>query len=358
MTPTGSPPPQDGIGSSEAAAILGLDTFLSQFDVWNAKVHGIHRGGDSPMMRWGRILEDVVAADFEERTGIRLNRVLAQVNNTRGLRERYQRTLRMKGHPLITARIDRRTLRKPMRIVEVKTSPYGQGYGEAGEYADGRAGGPEGVPARVRVQVYEQLAVTGYGEAIVAVLIGGYQRRDYVIPRDDAIIADLVTELEEWWYAYVRTKTPPPVDGSDGAAAYLKLRYPRDEDDVITATPEQAALAAEYRAAKALVKNYQDVEGRVKQRLQDAIGAHAGMTFPGGRITWRAHDVDVVAWEAVAAAYRTLVEETAPAVDSPEFQDLPSTIQAGLRDLDAIASVHTLTRTDRPFRATFDEERP
>lgn len=347
MTPTGSPPVQDGLGSSEGAAVLGLDTFSSAHDVWRAKVEGVKDQTDSPMARWGRILEDVVAADFEERTGIRLVRILEGGK---------QRTLRMKGHPLITCRLDRRTLRRPMRLVEVKTSPYGSGYAEAGELADDKAGGPLGVPPRVRVQVTHQLAVTGYREAIVAVLIGGYQRRDYVIPRDEAVIADYVAELEDWWQRYVVTKTPPPMDGSAGATAYLRRRYPVDEDEeMLTATPEQTSLVEDYRAAKALVKKWEAEETKVKQALMDAIGSHAGMRFSGGRITWKAHEVNVVNWESVARVFRTLVEETAPAVDSPEFQDLPSTVQAGLRQLDGFESLYTVTRTDRPFKATFEE---
>jgi predicted phage-related endonuclease len=302
------------------------------------------------MMRWGNLLEDIVAADFESRSGIELVR-----NRDRGRKDR-QRTLRMKGHPLITCRLDRRTKRRPMKVIEVKTSPYGSGYGDAGEYADGQAGGPDGLPPRVRVQVYEQLAVTGYGEAIVPVLIGGYQRRDYVIPRDQGIIDDLVEELESWWAEFVATGVAPPMDGSDGADTYLRSRYPRETEDVLTATPEQAQLAVTYAGAKEQVKVWQAAVDLARQELADAIGSHAGMLFPGGRVTYKAHDVTLTAWESVANAYRVIVEELVGIVPELALFDLPPTVQTALGDLDAVASVHQSTRTDRPLRLTIEEE--
>lgn len=345
----GSAPVGDGLGSSEGAAVLGLDPFKSGHDVWLHKVDGAPEQTDAPMLRWGRLLEDVVALDFSDRTGIELVRLHDPDD------AEQQRTLRMRGHPIITARLDRATRRKPRRVVEVKTSPYGSGYGDAGELAEGAAGGPDGLPIRVRVQVLHQLAVTGWSEAYVAVLIGGYQRRDYVVPRDAGAIADYVAELEEWWERHYVGRVPPPVDGSDSAARYLRRAYPREVADVITATPEQTLLVRDYAGARESSAAAERALELARQRLADAIGAHAGMVFSGGRVTYKAHDVHLTDWKAVAAAYRTLVEETRSLYGDAELADLPSTVRAGLADLDALETIHQRVRTDRPLKLTMED---
>jgi predicted phage-related endonuclease len=345
----GSAPAADGLGSSEGAAVLGLDPFKSAHDVLRAKLEGAPEQTDAPMLRWGRLLEDVVALDLTDRTGIELVRL-------HGAEEGEQRTLRMRGHPIMTARLDRATRRRPRKVVEVKTSPYGSSYGDAGELADGAAGDSDGLPVRVRVQVLHQLAVTGWSEAIVAVLIGGYQRRDYVVPRDETAIGDYVDELEEWWARHYVRREPLPVDGSDGSAAYLRRAYPRETADVITATPEQTLLVRAYvGAVGARDAGAHELE-IARQRLADAIGTHAGMLFSGGRVSYKAHDVHLTDWRAVAGAYRTLIEETRSLYGDADLADLPSTVRAGLADLDALESIHQRVRTDRPLLLKLEDQ--
>ena len=66
-----------GIGSSDAAAAVGLCPYKSQLELWLEKtgrvVQDEEPGQDSPMY-WGTLLEPYVASAYTERTGVKVDR--------------------------------------------------------------------------------------------------------------------------------------------------------------------------------------------------------------------------------------------------------------------------------------------
>ncbi len=69
------------------------------------------------------------------------------------------------------------------------------------------------------------MAVTGYKGAYIAALIGGNTFRWRFIERDEELIAMLI-QLEADFWEYVKSETPPPLDGSEAAAKFLAERFP------------------------------------------------------------------------------------------------------------------------------------
>ena len=70
-----------GLGSSDAAAAVGLNPYQSQLELWLVKTG---RDGNLPKddpndetspMYWGTLLEPIVAAHYTKRTGLKVRRV-------------------------------------------------------------------------------------------------------------------------------------------------------------------------------------------------------------------------------------------------------------------------------------------
>src|SRR5437868_10477255 len=78
-----------GIGSSDAAAAVGLNPYKSQLELWMEKTG---RDADLPKtdpndeaspMYWGTLLEPIVAAHYTKRTGNKVRRVNAVLQHPR-----------------------------------------------------------------------------------------------------------------------------------------------------------------------------------------------------------------------------------------------------------------------------------
>ena len=203
---------RQGIGSSDAAAAVGLNPYKSQLELWLEKTgrDGLLPKTDpldeeSPAY-WGNILEPIVAAHYTKRSGNRVRRINAVLQHPDP-----------KLHWML-ANIDREVIgATDVQILECKTAGI-----------NGARLWKEGVPEYVQLQVQHQLVVTGKAAADVAVLLGGQHLEIHRIQRDEALIARLI-QLEAAFWRYVETDTPPPADGSDSAEQALRCLYRRQQ---------------------------------------------------------------------------------------------------------------------------------
>ena len=184
---------QGGIGSSDAAAAVGLCPYKSQLELWMEKtgrtpIEDAPPGMDDPRY-WGTLLEPYVAVAYSQQT----NRKVRKVNAV----------LQHPSCPYMLANLDREVVGCPdVQILECKT---------AGEW--GSKLWRDGVPEYVQLQVQHQLAVTNQAAADVAVLLCGQRLEIHRIERDEDVIARL-TVLEARFWHHVTTDTEPPADGS------------------------------------------------------------------------------------------------------------------------------------------------
>lgn len=259
-----------GIGSSDAAAALGLNPYKSQLELWMEKTG---RDTDLPKpdptdttapVYWGTLLEPIVAASYTQQTGRRVRKVNA--------------VLQHPDRPWMLANIDREVIgASDVQILECKT---------AGEF--GARHWRDGVPEYVQLQVLHQLAVTGKQAADVAVLLCGQQLKVHRIERDDELIAKLMLLQERFWH-YVTTDTPPPADGSDSAAAALQYLYPRDSGERLdfSQDSQMAALFTDLQEARFQVDKYKQLEEQYKQKIQQAMGDASQAIFETGSVSWK-----------------------------------------------------------------------
>ena len=259
-----------GIGSSDSSAAIGLNPYKSPLELWLEKTNrdqGLAKPNsddDTAPVFWGVILEPVVASQYQRRTGNKVRKVNA--------------VLQHQEHPWMLANIDREVVGSAeVQILECKTA----GINGARLWRDG-------VPKYVEVQVMHQLAVTGKQAADVAVLLGGQHLEVYRIERDEILIQNLI-ELEQQFWRYVETDTPPPADGSDSADQALRLLYPED-NGVVTDFSEDQVLSQTYTELKQVRLSLAELgtqESVLKQRLQEAMGPATKAVFAEGSVTWK-----------------------------------------------------------------------
>lgn len=260
---------RQGIGSSDAAAAVGLSPYQSPLELWAQKTGKASFAqpdpdDDSQPMYWGTLLEPIVAAHYTRRTGRRVRRVNA--------------VLQHPEHPWMLANLDREVLGTPeVQILECKT---------AGIY--GARLWKDGVPEYVQLQVMHQLAVTGKQAADVIVLIGGQELRIHRIERDAAVIERLI-ELEAAFWQRVQDGAPPPADGSASAERALQALYPQDSGQTLdwTQDTEMGSTFSDLQAVRERLKAFELQEAQLRQRIEERMGEASRAVFETGEVTFR-----------------------------------------------------------------------
>ena len=261
---------RQGIGSSDAAAAVGLNPYKSQLQLWMEKTGRdgalpvVDPDDDQSPMYWGTLLEPIVAAHYTRRSGHRVRRVNA--------------VLQHPEHSWMLANIDREVVgASDVQILECKTA----GIHGARLWRDG-------VPEYVQLQVMHQLAVTGKQAADVAVLLGGQELQVFRIERDDTLIAQLVV-LEQQFWGYVERDQQPPADGSASAELALRCLYPRDSGTTLDFSTdlEMSGVFSDLLAVREVITTQTALESQLKQRIQQRMGEATRAVFEIGEVSWK-----------------------------------------------------------------------
>lgn len=256
-----------GIGSSDAAASVGISPYKSPLELWLEKTErqAAPDLAANDAVFWGTTLEHIIASVYAERTGVKVRRLNA--------------VLQHPEYPFMLANLDR-VVQHPTDgngVLEVKTA----GVNSARFWE-------EGVPDSYQCQVLHQLAVTGKEWCDVAVLIGGQDFRVYRVIRDDAKIADLIQREAKFWQCVI-DDVPPPVDGSESSSRALDSMYPSDKGDVLDCTDDTGMnkLFSDYWAYRQQREGAEVQEELLKQQLQERLGLASGAVLGDARISWR-----------------------------------------------------------------------
>jgi putative phage-type endonuclease len=238
---------QQGIGSSDAAAACGVDPYLSALDLYLDKVSPVQDNEDNAATYWGKVLEDIVAREYNLRTGHKVQRSHA--------------LLRSVAHPHMLANLDRVIVAGSdgPGILECKT---------AGQFMV-REWGPDGsdeVPPQYFLQVQHQLAVTGYQWAALAVLIGGRDYRVYPMRRSEDLIASIVEMTGDVW-ARVAQREPPEIDFNHPKVLEMVRRlYPGTNGETV-----RLSLDAEHARREMLEADRAEKEAKAKKDRNKAM---------------------------------------------------------------------------------------
>lgn len=251
-----------GIGGSQAAAILGLNPYVSAFDVY-AEIKGLAPDQpDNEAMRQGRDLENYVAERFMEQTGKKARR--------------KQAILKHKTIPWMIGNIDRLVIGENAGLECKTTSVLNKAKFNQGEF-----------PPAYYVQCMHYLAVTGFDRWYLAVLVLNKGFHVFTIERDEGEIQALIDTERRFWEEHVQKDIPPAPDGSEATSEALKAMYPQAKDHENVALYGQEPNIQRYLDLKAKSDDYKKQAEQIKQGIQlemkDAeIGRAAGYF-----VTWK-----------------------------------------------------------------------
>lgn len=264
-----------GIGGSDIAAILGLSTYTSAYDVWSSKVDPRVDDATTEAMWWGQQTEALTVQRFEQITGLSTRRAGTYAHKDH-------------AHHLVN----------PDRFVsdggalEVKDH---EALSEAGKTV---------LRGQITDAAYAQLQwachVTGRTHGWFVAKVGKQTKVLGPFPRNEDFIAEAITAADRMW-EHVVSRTAPPVDLASITPGEVADRFPVVEPGEafeVTSLPipdmalddiarlQEIRLTGEAFAAereqietrlKALIgdREYLTVEGRPVFRWQQVAGRRA-----------------------------------------------------------------------------------
>lgn len=271
-------------------------------------------------MRWGSLLEPVLASEYAREKGVSLK-----------LFDKDSEPL-WHEHGIVYAHLD--------GAVEDEAGGSWIGAWE-GKTAGDDWDWQRGVPDYYEVQCRTYLEVTQLPWIDVSVLFPRADFRTYRIEADPPYDRAIVDLCRRFYNEHIVPRIPPPADDSRGLNAHIARAYPRPTIPEPMVAPPEADAIARRLLEIAASKSGLDAEQKVlKNQLKLLMGSYPAMEGPGWSVTWNNNqDSTEVAWPHVASAYREIAEGLASAI-SEELQP----------DFDAIESLYTTTKPgSRPF---------
>ena len=288
---------KNGIGGSDVAALLGLNPYKTPLDLWEEKTGKSEGSPAGEAAHWGKILEDIVAKEFQARTGMKVQRVNSMLTKGEGgwMRGNIDRAV---INPEIAKRVRVLDDAKAAEAGRMLTTDIGLECKTANQYMSDYWGPSQEdeivanqivtehkIPLYYETQVQWYMAVTGIKTFYVAVLIGGQDFRMYRVDRDEDVIQAIVAKAEDFWMNHVLKDEPPaPVNVED-----IKKLYARDNGEMAEASTEEAIDIGELRNLSGQIKELEEQKKAVASRLILAIGEKTGLTLGGKKaITYKA----------------------------------------------------------------------
>lgn len=248
----------NGLGSSDAAAVLGLDPWKSAIQLWGEKAGHLdaeHHDAGEEFKFWGKILERPIAEKYSIETR---REVLEEAPFTMHFMDEDER---------LRASLDRlveQNERHPdsgQGLLEIKNVSQFKG----GQWADGAS------PLWYQVQVQHQFLVTGFNWGSFAILIGGNQFGWQDVFPSEKFMAYLL-EKEQEFLDFVKRDVPPPVDASQSAKETIARLYPQDSGETIVLTLDATQWDEELQDVKAQQKDLEEKRRLLENQIKNAIG--------------------------------------------------------------------------------------
>jgi putative phage-type endonuclease len=255
-----------GITGTDVGGLTGVSKYSTPMKVYLDKIGALEPVEDNEAMYWGRVMEDVIAKEFQARNNMKINRVNAILKHPT-----YEWALGNIDRLITNEKGDK-------GILEIKT---------VSEYIKDSWEGEE-VPPQYMVQLQWYMFVAGVKFGYFAALIGGNKYVQKYVERDEELIEMLSGIAKDFWENNVLTKTPPLVDGTEASSDLLKTLYPDSKPGTEMILPEEAAELIEQREelkgqAKELEVQISECENKLKDLLKENEVGICG----DKKVTWK-----------------------------------------------------------------------
>ena len=264
LTPEQKKNRMNGIGASESGIVLGVNKYVSPYKLWMQKVGKMEPDDLSnvPAVHWGNVHEDSIAQEYARVMNCRVRRV--------------NDTLYHKEHKHIMCHLDRK-IEGQRKVLECKFAMYA-----SDEWG---ASGTDIVPLHYIIQVQHQMLVTGYEEADLAVLIGGWDFRVYHFKRDEFLIDKIISDLNFFWDCVQKEIAPPLRDRND-----VQLAFPNPRDFYKEADGNVVSTINSIRVLKAQIKKLDEKKEKLEDDLTLFLGDCEGLKINDQvAATWKAN---------------------------------------------------------------------
>lgn len=240
------------LGSSDAAAILGVSKWATPLDAYRRKVMpesvDEHDAAKLKIFRRGHLLEPVIRQMAVEDYGLDLVE-----SNARHADPEFD---------WMRAEIDFETRDPDGSIVNndcKAVSPFvADQWGEEGT---------DEIPIDYHAQFQFGMMVTGRARCDVWALFGSDKLVKYVVHRDDEAIAGLRSRCVQFWTEHVLTRVPPaPVSLEDIEFVMRRLQGRR-----VLANPDALEAVANYRNCKASIKAFEEAAEEHRIAILEAL---------------------------------------------------------------------------------------
>ena len=195
---------RNGIGGSDASAILGLNPYSSPLKVYLDKIGKGEEQETNEAMRQGTDLEPYVAERFTKETGKKV--------------KRCNKILQHPDYPWMLANVDRLIVGENAGLECKTTSPYSKFRFDEGE-----------INPHYYWQSMHYMAVTGAEKWYVAILILGKAFHVFCIDRNEDEIGKLILAEEQFWNM-VEHETPPLPTGSEADDEAIDTLYSQGDE--------------------------------------------------------------------------------------------------------------------------------
>lgn len=285
---------RNGIGGSDAAAILGLNPYFSAFALYCDKTGIRPEQPDNEAMRQGRDLEQYVADRFEEATGKKTRKCNFLITNDE--------------NPFMVANIDRMVDGEDAGLECKTTSVYNKTDFEGGD-----------VPPNYYVQCVHYMAVTGKSKWYLAVLVLNKGFYWFEIQRNEEEIAALIKAEKEFWEEHVLKNIPPAPSGTEKDGDLVRTITGAASERTVSLSPDFAKKLDKYDELNQTKKLLDEQIEQIKQEIQLAM-MDASVAVCGDRtVTWKEYSRTSVNGKRLQADYPDVYEKMASTTTYRKF---------------------------------------
>lgn len=255
---------RDGIGGSEAAAVLGLSPWKSCLELYADKigVNATAEDSEPDWLYWGKALEPAIASRYAKET---VREVVQDGDYT---------LQRSSVYPWMCCTIDR-------SLIDPQKGPENPGILSIKNVVGfKKSDWQDEPPVQYQIQLQHELIVLGRSWGSFAVLFNGHDFGWFDMPRNEKFCAFLIEKEREFWDRVMAQDPPPPGDPAESSKEALKRLYPNDSGETVTLPGELIEVADRIKALKQQMKTAKQEMDSEENRLKAAIGENTFGVLP------------------------------------------------------------------------------
>lgn len=251
------------LGGSDLGAIAGLNPYRTALDVYLDKTSNNITEDTNAAMRWGNLLEDVVAKAYAEDTGYDV--------------EIEPNTIYHPSMKFLGANIDRWVGDKEY-VLECKTA----GFNRSKEW--GKEGTDE-IPENYLIQIAYYAAICDVPKVDIAVLIGGNDFRIYTYVRNRELEDKLIKIACNFWHNHIEKRIPPKCSNTRDT---FNL-FPQSNHHEIVAESNIMQKLEELKEAREKESRIQNTIEKLKTDIQEFMQDYDILIDNNGNViaTWK-----------------------------------------------------------------------